>query len=155
MELLGDDLVFLEGSQPAPRGARTLRALGFADALGIGPSTARLFPQLTAFAEQRPDEGFPKRLLRSDELLHRAPASSCEPRVIVFPEVTAELPSAVTSMDRGEALLRLVPDVLMTDQRSTEAHVAAIAELLGQVSCYAVRSGHDLQCAAELVRELM
>ena len=54
-----------------------------------------------------------------------------------------------------EALLRLVPDVLLTQAESTRAHLAAIAELLTQVRCYTVRSGHDLERAAQLVRALV
>jgi hypothetical protein len=152
MGFLGDDVVFLE--RPAS-GPGAMRACGFADAIGLGTSALRLFPELASAAAGPPAEGFPKRLLRCEELLGRAPVSSCTPRVIVFPEVAAKLPSAVTPMDRGEALLRLVPDVLLTDAASTQGHIEAIAALLGQVRCYAVRSGYDLERAAEMVRELV
>jgi hypothetical protein len=152
MGFLGDDVLFLE--RPAA-GASTLRVLGFADALGLGTFAASRFPEYASLAAQPPAEGFPKRLHRCEQLFGREPMLGCTPRVIVFPEVTAELPSEVTPIDRGEALLRLVPDVLLTHAESTQAHVAAIAELLGQVRCYTVRSGRDLEHAAEMIRALV
>jgi hypothetical protein len=152
MDFLGDDVVFIERPAIGP-GAR-LRALGFADAVALGAFAAERFPELARHASQRPAEGFPKWLHRFEDLFARAPVPSCEPRVIVFPEI-AKLPSEITQLDGGEALLRLAPDVLLTHAEATEAHVAAIGALLEQVRCYAVRSGSDLERAADLVRALV
>jgi hypothetical protein len=155
MEFLGDDIVFVQ--RPGGRGGRVdaLHALGFADAIGLGTFASQRFPELASLAAQPPVDGFPKRLHRCEELLGRAPVPSCDPRVIVFPEVSAHLPSAVTPIDRGEALLRLVPDVLVTHEEATQAHIEAIAALLGQVRCYTARSGYDLERAAQMIRELI
>jgi len=153
MGFLGDDVVFLERPASGP-GAR-LRALGFADTLGLVAFAAERFPELAPHAAGGPLEGFPKRLHRFEDLFGRDPVPSCEPRVIVFPEVAPELRSAVTPLGSGEALLRLVPDVLLTHAEATQAHVGAIAALLEQVRCYSVRSGADLERAADLVRALV
>jgi len=155
MEFLGDDTIFLEcvGSDPAQRGG--IRVLGFADALGLGSFATARFPELAAMAGGPLAAGFPKRLHRFEQLFGREPLAACVPRAIVFPEVAAEQPSAITPVDPGEALLRLVPDVLVTHEQSTQSHVGAIAELLGQVRCYAVRSGYDLERAAETLRSLL
>ena len=152
MEFLGDDTVFLK--RPA-RWPGAIRALGFADALGLGAFAAGRFPELAALAGEAPADGFPKRLHRFERLFGRPPGATCTPRVIVFPEVEADQPSTVTALDRGEALLRLVPDVLVTEARGTQAHIDVIAGLLHQVRCYRVVSGHDLEHAAALVRRLL
>jgi hypothetical protein len=152
LALLGDDTLFLDVSGVEVPG---VRILGFPDALGLGMFAAVRFPELASVAAQVPADGFPKRLLRPEELFGREPLASCDPRVIVFPEVAPDLPSAVAAIDRGDALVRLAPDVLLTHTEATKAHVAAIGELLGQVRCYAVRSGYDLERAAELTRELI
>ena len=60
-----------------------------------------------------------------------------------------------TPLDSGDALLRLVPDVLLTDPAATQAHLRAIAALLEQVRCYTLRSGTDLERAAELVQAVV
>jgi hypothetical protein len=152
MGFLGDDVLFLER---ATVGAPQVRALGFPDAIGLGSFAASRFPELAPLAAEPPAEGFPKRLHRFERLFGREPLASCEPRVVVFPEVAAETPSAVTPLDRGQALLRLVPDVLMTQRETTQSHIAAIAELLEQTQCYALRSGYDLEQAADQIRALL
>jgi energy-coupling factor transporter ATP-binding protein EcfA2 len=150
MGVLGDDLVFLQRTDDGP-----VRALGFADVLGIGAFAAGRFPELAPLMNQAPAEGFPKRLHRAEVLFNGDPVESCVPRVIAFPEVSPDLPSQVYELDAGAALLRLVPDVLLTHDASTRNHVEMIAALLGQVRCYTVRSGHDLECAAEMIREII
>jgi hypothetical protein len=153
LEFLGDDVVFIE--RPAHGPDARLRTLGFADTIGLGPFAAERFPELAAAADGRPADGFPKQLHRFEDLFGRQPVPSCTPRVIAFPEVAPRQPSAISPLEGGEALLRLVPDVLVTHAEATRAHVAAIAELIEQVDCYAVRSGSDVERAAELVRALV
>jgi hypothetical protein len=153
MRFLGDDVVFIERPAHGP-GAR-LRALGFADTIGLGTFAAARFPELAAAAAEPPADGFPKRLHRFEELFAGQPIAGCEPRVLIFAEVAADRASSISPLDGGEALLRLVPDVLATHPESTRAHIAAIAALLEQVRCYAVRSGSDLERAADLVHALV
>lgn len=74
------------------------------------------------------------------------------PSTLVFPEVAPEEPSAIRALDGKRALLRLVPDVLLTEPISTQAHLQAIGRLLEQVRCYTLTSGADLERAAELAR---
>jgi hypothetical protein len=152
MGFISDDVVFIERAATGP-GA--LRALGFADTLGVSEFAASQFPELRDLALLRAADGFPKRLARIEDLFGLPPMPRCEPRAIVFPEATPELPSAVTPLDGGEAMLRLVPDVLLTHHEATQAHLATIGALLEQVRCYVIRSGSDLRRAAELVRALV
>ena len=149
LALLSDDVVFLD--QPETGG---VRGLGFADALGVSGYAVERFPDLGAHASGALREGFPKPLVRP-EAIFGPPAARCRPCAIVFPEVAGDSESAIMPIDPGEALLRLVPDVLLTDQASTQAHLAAIAALLEQADCHALRSGRDLECAAGLVADLL
>lgn len=151
MAFLSDDLLFLRPD--AERGG--VRALGFADAVGLTPHAANRFAELADVLHAPPADGFPKRLGRVEELLGVPTTPSCRPVALVFPHVMHNRPSRIAPLDPGEALLRLVPDVLLTDPATTHAHVGAIAALLEQVRCYALRSGSDLERAAALVRELV
>ena len=152
MEFLGDDIVFL---RPRSDDTAQLQALGFPDTIGISDFTSSRFPELKRFASAPRIEGFPKRLHGFEQLFDRPPAATCIPKLVVFPEVRPDAPSAITPIDRGEALVRLVPDVLLTHERSTQAHISAIAELLGQAECHVVHSGRDIEGAADLVRRLL
>jgi hypothetical protein len=151
LAFLSDDVVFLTAASTTGE----VRVLGFADTIGIGPNAGELFPELQGLASEPPADGFPKRLHRIEELFGERAIAACRPRAIVFPFVAPERPSAIDELDAGEALLRLVPDVLLTHSESTQAHLAAIGGLLNQVRCYTLCSGHDLERAAELVRGLL
>lgn len=150
MSFLSDDVVFLAHTG----GSTAVRALGFADTVGISDHAAARFGDLRARLGPAPD-GFPKRLGRIEELLGTSALGSCEPCALVFPEVALHQRSDIAPLDPREALLRLVPDVLVTEPAATQAHLRAIAGLLDQVRCYALRSGTDLEHAAELVLELV
>jgi hypothetical protein len=148
---LSDDIVFLR-HDPA---AETVEVLAFPDALGVTPHTAERFGDLRALAAEEPPSGFPKRLVRMDELFETRTLTSCEPRALIFPEVVHDRPSRLDPLDPKEALLRLVPDVLLTQPAGTQSHLQALAALLARVRCYRLQSGADLDATARLVRELL
>lgn len=148
---LSDDIVFLR-HDPA---ADTVGVLAFPDALGVTPHTAERFGELRALLAEEPRSGFPKRLVRMDELFETRALAGCEPRALIFPEVVRDRPSRLEPLDPKEALLRLVPDVLLTQPAGTQSHLRAIAALLARVRCYRLESGADLEGTAQLVRELL
>jgi hypothetical protein len=151
MEFLADDVVFIApGNASSP-----LRAYGFADAVGLTDASVQHFPELRSLLEEPPADGFHKHLVRIEDLFGVPAPAACVPRALVFSYVAPDEPSAITPLDGGEALLRLVPDVLLTEPAATEAHLGAIAALLAQVECYTLRSGVDLERAGELVQNLL
>jgi hypothetical protein len=150
MAFLSDDIVFLARR----RDEVTVCALGFPDAVGITDHAAERFAQLQ-LPPGPPADGFPKRLGRIEDLLETSALDRCDPRALVFPEIAPDHPSEIAPLDPGEALLRLVPDVLVTESDATQAHLRAIGMLVEQVRCYALRSGTDVERAADLVRAVM
>ena len=148
MSFLSDDIAFLTHHSDAV----TVRVLGFADAIGITGHAVARFAELQGLLSEPVVDGFPKRLGRIEDLFGSSALASCEPHSLVFPEVVPDQPSVLVTLDPGEALLRLVPDVLLTEAAATQKHLRAVAALLDQVRCYALRSGRDLERAAELVR---
>jgi hypothetical protein len=147
LDFLADDVVFLDH-----RRTGDVRVLGFADALGVTEASAALFSELAPALGSPLADGFPKRLVRIEDALPGAPlVMSCRPQALVFPTVAPGEPSALTALDPREAWLRLVPDVLLTEPAGTTAHLGALAALLARVRTYELRSGADLDRAAELV----
>jgi hypothetical protein len=55
----------------------------------------------------------------------------------------------------GEALLELAPNVLLTEARSSQAHLDVLAELVERSDCYRLATGTDLQGAVELLGALL
>lgn len=142
---VSDDLVFLAHD------GEHVEALGFADAAGVTDTTAARFG-LEATPRRA---GFPKRLVRLEEAFGTVPVDRCDPRAIVFPRVVTDSPGTLEPLDAGEAYLRLVPDVLLTQPAGTQSHLRAISALLAQVRCYELKSGTDLGYTAELVRDAL
>jgi len=150
--ILSDDIVFLRPLPDAPG----VQALGFADTIGVTGYAAERFDELRERLGAEPAaDGFPKRLRRIDELFGVAVLPACMPGALVFPEVAPGQRSRIAPMSPRDALLRLVPDVLLTEPAATQAHLGAIASLLEQVDCYALRSGVDVERAADLVSALV
>jgi hypothetical protein len=151
MQFLSDDIVFLSCDPDSDK----VTVLGFADTVGLTDYAAAHFAAFRTVRDEPPALGFPKRLHRIDDLLGTPALPACQPRALVFPSVAPEAPSVLDPIDAGDALLRLVPDVLLTDRAATQSHLQAIASLLGQVRCYTLRSGADIERAAELVSSLV
>jgi hypothetical protein len=149
LSFLSDDVVFL-----AHRDTGRIGVLGFADAVGVTEATAQRFAELAASVPEPASLGFPKRLWRVEDLFGVPARATCDPVALIFPEV-APGPSAIAPLDPGDALRRLVPDILLTEPAATQAHLAAIGALLDQVRCYTVGSGTDLHRAAELAASVL
>jgi ABC-type iron transport system FetAB ATPase subunit len=150
LDYLSDDLVFLRPEQDG-----SMQAIGFADAVGVTAGTVELIGELVVSGVADPEPGFPKHLVRVEDLLRTRIIAVSQPQVLVFPEVSGTEESVLTPLEPGEAWLRLVPDVLLTDEASSQAHLTAIARLTDSLRCYRLQTGRDLEAAARLVSELL
>ena len=63
--------------------------------------------------------------------------------------------SELTPLSAGEALLELAPNVLLTEPRSSQAHLDALAELVAASECFRLATGTDLEEAARRVGGLL
>lgn len=146
---LSDDMVFLE------RCDQGVVTHGFSDAIGVTRETAARFEELSDLAATDPPTGYRKHLIRIEERFAVTTVPQGRPRWLLFPELVGGVASRLEPLDGQEAWLRLVPDVLLTDPAATRAHLAAIAALCEQVSCYRICCGTDARSAARLVAELV
>jgi hypothetical protein len=58
-------------------------------------------------------------------------------------------------MGSDEALLEIVPNVLLTEPRACQEHLAVFAELAKQTACYRLETGQDFNRIPILFRELL
>jgi hypothetical protein len=79
----------------------------------------------------------------------------CAPAVLVFPRVAGAPESELSPLSPGEALLELAPNVLLTEARSSQGHLDALAELVERSDCYRLATGKDLEAAVRLLGELL
>jgi hypothetical protein len=148
--LLGDDTLLL-----ARESNGGLRVLAFPDELDLTDSTIALFPELGHLLGQPRRPGAPKRQVRPEELPATRIVWDGAPRVLLFPRVAHTRQSRLTPIGRDEALVELAPNVLLTEPRSSQAHLDALAELVRASTCYRLETGHDLERLPAFLRPLL
>ncbi|MGH2411874.1 MAG: hypothetical protein ACRDGS_16155, partial [Chloroflexota bacterium] len=148
-DLLGDDMLFLTPARDGPM----VRA--FPEPIDLTDPTIDLFPELADLADVPRLPGWPKRQLHLSDRYGTRIAWNCRPAALVFPRVAYRACSMLTPMDRDEALLELVPNVLLTETRATQAHLDALALLVGQCACYRLETGRDLDALPSLLQPLL
>jgi hypothetical protein len=154
LEFLGDDTLFL-----APGGSEggNLRLLAFPDEIDLTERSLEFFPDLAAHLAPARPAGWRKRQLAAEHLAPGNPDRSggvtweCAPGLLVFPRVSGRRESALAPLGRDAALLELAGNVLLTEPRSSQGHLDALAALVAASDCYRLETGSDLDAAARLL----
>lgn len=146
-EFGGDDMVFLHHE---PDG---LVARAFPDEVDVTDRTATMFPELTSLLARPRDPEWPKRALRLEDHVKCTPALVCRPAAVAFPTIATR--TALQPMDAGDALVELLPNVLLTEPASSQRHVDVLSELVRTVPCFRLSVGADLDAAGILLRDLI
>jgi hypothetical protein len=147
-DFLGDDTCFLA---PDIDG---VRVCAFPDEVDLTEETIGLFAELCVTPLLGSGHTSKRQLL--PELVYAMRfVDECKPRLIVFPSVAHSDRSTLRRVDRAEALLRLTPNVLLTDIASSQAHLNLLAAVVRQSECYALDTGRDFQRLAEELRTLL
>jgi hypothetical protein len=147
--LLGDDTLFLA------RRPEGLRVLAFPDEFDLTDQTVSFFPELGPLLASPLPDGWRKRQLRAEEVYGTEIVWEALPALLVFPRVSGARESVLSPMGKEEALLELVPNVLLTEPRSSQAHLDALAELAARCACYRLATGSDLDGAVRLLGKLL
>jgi hypothetical protein len=146
---LGDDTLFLE------RRPEGLRVLAFPDEFDLTDETVGFFPELAPLLDADRPAGWRKRQVRPELTLGAGLVWEAEPALLVFPRVAGAPASSLSPLDPGEALLELAPNVLLTEPRSSQAHLDALAELVERSRCFRLATGTDLDGAVRLLTGLL
>src|SRR5947209_1839868 len=149
---LGDDTLFLRFPGDWSQG---LEVLAFPDEFDLTDETVALFPELRALLDGERPDGWRKRQVRPERAWGAGVAWRAAPALLVFPRVAGRRESTLAPMDRGEALLELAPNVLLTDPGSSQAHLDALAGLVARSECWRLATGTDLDGAVREVTELL
>jgi hypothetical protein len=145
---LGDDTVFLARRGPG------LRVLAFPDEFDLTEQTVSFFPELRPLLDTPLPPGWRKRQLRTERAYAAEVVWECEPALLVYPRIAGRPESVLTPLDPGEALLELASNVLLTEPRSSQAHLDVLAELVEASECYRLETGTDLEAAVEILKQL-
>jgi len=146
---MSDDTVFIEADGPG------WHVRAFPDQIDLCPDTVSMFSELQDIESVEPAPGWRKRQIRA-ETIYGSPISwATRPRVLIFPAVSGAPTSVLRPLAPEEALLELVPNVLLTDAVGSQQHLNALAGVISQCACYRLETGRDMDDAAAVVRRAM
>ena len=148
-DYMSDDMVFLIDR---PEG---FRVLAFPEEVDVSDQTAGFFPELSFLLRSPKRSGWRKRQIHPMQVYGAKVASEARPAAVVIPRIAEAESSAITRMDADEALLELVPNVLLTEARSCRAHLDALSELVKSTPCYRLETGRDFDRLPDRFRELL
>ena len=151
---LGDDTLFLAPASASQGAGGGLRLLAFPDEIDLTEGSLGFFPDLAPRLAPPRAAGWRKRQLAAGRLTPDV-VWECAPGLLVFPRVAGRRESALAPLGRDEALLELAGNVLLTDPRSSQAHLDALAALAAASACYRLETGSDLDAAARLLAGLL
>ena len=148
-DYLTDDMVFLA------RRSDTLVVRGLAEDIDVSEQTIRFFPELDVLLRSPKTEGFTKRQLCIDDVYGVKPLAESRPSLIVLPRISGKRESVMKRIDSDEALLEIVPNVLLTEQTVCQQHIRVLAQLVKQVDCYRLETGQDFDRIPALLRQAL
>ena len=148
-DFLSDDMLLLKAGQDG------LRVLGFPDQSDVADNTVSMFPELRAALNPFGLRVGPKSQIRVEAFYGVRTVWECRPAVVIFPRVGRAEESLLTPVDRDEALLELLPNLLLTQAASSQAHLDALTRLAQEARCYRLETGRDFEALAERLRGLV
>jgi hypothetical protein len=148
-DYLTDDMVFLR------RGPDGVMARGLVEDVDVSDQTIRFFPELDFLLKSPKTDGFPKKQVRAEEVYGTRVIAEAHPKAIILPRISGKETSVVTQIDSDEALLEIVPNVLLTEALACQGHLGVLAELVKQTACYRLDTGQDFDRIPVLLRGLL
>jgi hypothetical protein len=146
---LSDDTVFLTGSEEG------IWVAGFPDEIDVTDTTVAMVPELAYLAGAPIRPGREKHSFRVEDVFGVTPLAGCRPEFLVAPEVVGGARSELEELAPSDALVALLPNVLLTEPAASQAHLDMLARLVRSVRCLRLRVGSDLDAAAACVTDLV
>ena len=148
-DFLSDDMLFV-----STRDER-LRLHAFPDEVDVTETTLAFFPELRQLLSQRRPPGWRKWSFRAESFYDAQIAWSAHPAALVFPRISDAEASRLEPMAAEEALLEMLPNILLTEPGACQAHLSALAQLSGQTPCYRLWTGRDFDHLPSVMGSLL
>jgi len=148
-DFLSDDTVFLTRDDDG------IVASGFPDEIDVTEGTVAMFTELRHLEGVAPALGRDKHGFRVDEVFGVTPLEQCRPTALVFPRVEEGPSPHLEQLAPSEALVELMPNVLVTEPVATQAHMDMLGDLVRTVPSYRFRPGRDVDAAAACIASLV
>ena len=148
---LGDDRPILRYSKSGG-----LELLSFPEPVDVTDYTIQLFPELKNYRFFLDNRNLRKQSFIAEELYPGSTRDSCVPKLILFPEISANKKTSLELFPKSEALKTFLPHSLLAfDKDSARQHFDIIFDLIQSTDCYKVKLGADMQRLPALVESVL
>jgi hypothetical protein len=146
---MGDDTVLLS---PDPDG---VSVFGFPDEINLTDGTARMFAEVAHLVGAPRMAGARKHRIRPENVFGRPSVMRGRPAVLVFPVVGDAEDNRVRPMSQAEALVELVPNVLLTEPATAQAHLDVLGQLVQRCHSFRLLTGRRVEEIPGVVQGLL
>lgn len=148
-DYLSDDMVFFA------RRPEGLVVRGLVEDVDITEQTVRFFPELDFLLSSAGAMACTKRQVRPQQVYGTKIVSEAVPKAMVLPRISGKENSVLRRIESDEALLEIVPNVLLTEPSVCQAHLGVLADLVKQTACYRLDAGRDFDRIPGMFREML
>ncbi len=157
LSLLRSGYRYLSDDHPFFRGSGTrVEILPYPLKINVTDHTVSFFPELRDAPPSVLHAGVPKRYFYAEDLYPGPLGQSCEPAVILFPEVVDSPHSCLEPLSKKLALEMILPhSLLVYDAEVARREFQALVRLVEQADCYRLHFGRDVMDLPWLVTPLL
>jgi hypothetical protein len=148
-EFGGDDLCFITPDDDV------MRVFSFPDEIDVAEKTVEFFPELGFLRGTQRRPGAAKWPLLPEQVYPIRFVNECAPSVLVFPHIADSEESRLEPIRSADALLELVPNVLLTDADASQAHLDALGQLIRLSQCWRLSTGRDFDRIPGMLNRLL
>lgn len=134
----------------------TLEVLAFPEKVDVTENSLKFFPELRDESRGKLHRGLIKRYFHVEDFFPGGTARSCDPWVIIFPQVGNHPTSHVEPVSQREALETILPHgLLVYDKAIAKAEFQAWSRLIQKVKTYRLHFGRDVLDLHRLIDPLL
>ncbi|RME50876.1 MAG: hypothetical protein D6795_09270 [Deltaproteobacteria bacterium] len=145
-DFLSDDMNYLVS------GEKGIEIRALPDLCDLSEETLAFFPELAGKYGGEKIPGLLKRQVRAEEHFSTAVRMSAPPRLLILPRISDREESRFFPLRPAQAFRELVPNVLLTERTSTQAHLDLLARLVERCPVYRLETGRDFDRIPDEIR---
>ena len=135
---------------------KSLEILPFPLRVDVTEPTITFFPELREASDGVLQQGVYKRFFDVEDLYPGGTGESCEPAILVFPQVIDSAKSHLEPLSKSRALEEILPHgMLVYDPEVARREFQALSKLIQQVDCYRLHFGRDVLDLPRLITPLL
>lgn len=133
-----------------------LELLAFEEKVDITENSLKFFPEFQNAGKDILPDGLWKRYFFIEDFYKDGFAMSCQPRMLLFPQVVDSPISRVEPLPKARALEELLPETMdVFDKTIAKQEFSFLSRLVNQLDCYQLYFGHDVLELPNLITPLL